>query len=173
MVTTIWNKSTNQQIQTYWDNEEKNRMEAKAVNEMNTMFARSGGWGKYIELCQKGKQLTQEEMIKAKTEVDRVILEQQKTIVTGAIERAWQVHKNSFPTLYDLGRRLLALSIQSADVERVCKAHGLIHTKSRNRLKQSNVQKLLFCYVNLRLIRQEYEKPEDFLSQSSIMDDDD
>ena len=118
--------------------------------------------GEYLWFCQRGKELTVEENQKAKTDVDKVIMKQHKTILDGAMKTAWKVHKNSFPTLYILGQRILALSIQSVDVERVCKAHGLIHTKSRKRFRQSNVQKLLFCYVNLCLIQQEYEKPEEF-----------
>ena len=86
----------------------------------------------------------------------------------GAMETAWEVHKNSFPALYDLGRRILALSIESADLEWVCKANGLIHSKLRNRLRHSNVQKLLFYYVNLRLIKSQDGKDEDFLDQSSL-----
>ena len=151
-----------------WTNEEKEQMEARAVNEINSLVARIGSWGQYMRLCQRGKELTEEESLKAKTNVNKVIMKQHKTILDGAMETAWEVHKNSFPTLYDLGQRILALSIESADVERVCKANGLIHSKSRNRLRHSNVQKLLFCYVNLRLIKSQYGKDEDFLDQSSL-----
>jgi hypothetical protein len=41
-----------------------------------------------------------------------------------------------------------------ADVERVCKAHKVIHTKSRNLLLAKTVQMLLFTYCNLRLLNQ-------------------
>jgi hypothetical protein len=38
-------------------------------------------------------------------------------------------------------------------VERVCKAHKVLNTKVRNRLNNKPVHQLLYCYVNLRLIR--------------------
>ena len=77
-------------------------MEARAVIEINSLFVRVGGWGQYIWLCQRGKELIEEENQKAKTNVDKVIMKQHKTILDGAMESAWKVHKNSFPTLYDL-----------------------------------------------------------------------
>jgi hypothetical protein len=51
-----------------------------------------------------------------------------------------------------VGMRLPASQQQSANVERVCKAHKLIHTKARNRLHLPVVQMLLYVYVNLRLM---------------------
>ena len=47
---------------------------------------------------------------------------------------------------------VLSLAVQSADVERVCKAHKVIHTKARNRLLTKTVQMLLYTYCNLRLL---------------------
>jgi hypothetical protein len=57
------------------------------------------------------------------------------------------------PKLYGIARRLLVISTQSADVERVCKAHKVVHTKVRNRLNNKTVHELLYCYVNLRLMK--------------------
>ena len=76
------------------------------------------------------------------------------------------------------------MATQSADVERCCKVHKVVHSKSRNRLKNANVTKLIYCYVNLRLLKKlEAETGseevldsnndlEDFLG-SAIFDDDD
>jgi len=44
------------------------------------------------------------------------------------------------------------MSTQSADVECLCKAHKLVHTTTRNRLKNATVLKLLYCYINLHLL---------------------
>ena len=65
--------------------------------------------------------------------------------------------------------------LQSANVERVCKAHGVIHTKSRNRLTNQSVHNLLFCYVNLRLLRKESTLVAKFLLSAieDELDDDD
>ena len=60
---------------------------------------------------------------------------------------------NEFPKLKDIAIRLMEMGTQSADVERVCKAHKIVHTKVRNRLTNKNVNLLLHCYVNLRLLK--------------------
>jgi hypothetical protein len=62
--------------------------------------------------------------------------------------------------------RLFVLAIQSADVERVCKAHKVIHNKARNRLLNKFVHMLLFTYVNLRLINKVKTELGDFLMQA-------
>ena len=61
---------------------------------------------------------------------------------------------------HDLGRRCLYIAVQSADVERSCKAHGLIHTQVKNRLKNK-----LYLYVNLRLLKKMEAPPDNFLSE--------
>ena len=62
-----------------------------------------------------------------------------------------------FPKLKDIALRLMQMGTQSADVDRVCKAHKLLHTKARNRLANRNVNSLMYCYVNLRLLKK-YER---------------
>ena len=57
-----------------------------------------------------------------------------------------------YPIVTPIAMKLSILAVQSANVERACKAHGVIHTKARNRLKNGTVQKLLYCYMNLRLL---------------------
>ena len=52
-----------------WTNEEKEQMEARAANEINCLITRVGSWGQYIWLCQRGKELTEEESLKAKTNI--------------------------------------------------------------------------------------------------------
>ena len=51
------------------------------------------------------------------------------------------------------------------------KPHNIIHTKSRNRLQHERVKKLLYCYINLRITKDERSEADDFLL--SIQDDDD
>ena len=46
----------------------------------------------------------------------------------------------------------MQMGTQSADVERVCKAHKIVHSRGRIRLLSERVQQLLYCYVNLRLL---------------------
>ena len=75
-----------------------------------------------------------------------------------------------FPLLFEIARRVLIMGTQSADVERVCKAHKVIHTKVRNRLKNKTVYNLLFCYVNLRLLGKinEDDTMSNFLEQAIL-----
>lgn len=56
------------------------------------------------------------------------------------------------PILALVTGRVIVMSTQSAHVERVCKAHKVVHTKVRIRLKNKTVYMLLRCYANLRLI---------------------
>ena len=79
--------------------------------------------------------------------------------------------KVEFPLCADLALRLSIVSVQSADVERMYKAHNIIHTKSRNMLQHERVKKLLYCYINLRIAKDERSEADDFLL--SIQDDDD
>lgn len=80
---------------------------------------------------------------------------------------AWRVDgTRAYPLLAEVAVRLSVLAIQSADVERVCKAHKVIHTKARNRLRNKLVHMLLFTYVNLRLIRKVKTELGDFLLQA-------
>ena len=79
--------------------------------------------------------------------------------------------ETSFPLCSKLALRLSILSVQSADVERMCKAHSIIHTKSHNRLQHVQVKKLLYCYINLSFIEKSNSDPDDFLL--SVDDDND
>ena len=66
----------------------------------------------------------------------------------------WKIkYSRDYPKLTEPSIRVAVMATQSADVERVCKVHKLVHTKSRNRLKNKNVRLLLYCYVNLRLLK--------------------
>ena len=71
----------------------------------------------------------------------------------------------------ELAIRLSLMSVQSADVERICKANKIIHTKTRNRLVHDRTQKLLYCYINTRLLRKSSNRESEFLL--SVDSDDD
>ena len=55
----------------------------------------------------------------------------------------------------------MCLSAQNASIERICKAHSVIHTKARNRLNPNLQDKLIYLYVNGRL-KNEYFDEEEF-----------
>mmetsp|Transcript_13411 Transcript_13411/g.15636 ORF Transcript_13411/g.15636 Transcript_13411/m.15636 type:complete len:116 (-) Transcript_13411:310-657(-) len=69
-----------------------------------------------------------------KSEVEKVIWKQNKMLPTKNLWRS--IGKAEYSHLSEIGIRLAVLSVQSANVERaVCKAHGVVHSKTRNRLK--------------------------------------
>lgn len=68
--------------------------------------------------------------------------------------------------------RLSFVVVKSADVERSCKAHKIIHIKARNRLFTKTVQLLLFVYMNMRLLYECTVEMGDFLMQSPSACDD-
>jgi len=56
------------------------------------------------------------------------------------------------PLLQKVAIRLFEVCPQSASVERVCMAEGVIHTEMRSKLSKVTAQMLLYLYVNLRLL---------------------
>lgn len=66
--------------------------------------------------------------------------------------------------------RVSVLAVQSANVERVCEAHGAVHSKSRNRSKLRSVNMLLHCCVNLCLLKKDNAKIGEFLA-SAVLDE--
>ena len=84
----------------------------------------------------------------------------------------WKLHlSEQFPKLFDIALRLLMMGTQSADVERVCKANKVVHSKVRNRLTDKNVRMLLYCYVNLRLLKKHTSAKGDTTTQLDTMGD--
>ena len=65
------------------------------------------------------------------------------------------------PALSVIARKLMALSPQNASIERLCKAHSQIHTVLRNIFSLSTHEKLVYIYVNSRLLGEEEFGEED------------
>jgi hypothetical protein len=61
-------------------------------------------------------------------------------------------------------------ALQSADVERVCKAHKVVPTKVRNHLNNKTVHQLLYRYVNLRLIKRIQDEKDQIVSNRVDLD---
>lgn len=77
----------------------------------------------------------------------------------------WDVTgKIQVPKIHLLDIGFCALSFQKANVERVRKAHKTIQENSRNRRKKRTTQKLLFTYVNLRMLKSRSTELSDFWS---------
>jgi hypothetical protein len=125
---------------------------------------RHGAWGDLIKLRKQELELSDDELSKFENPVERVIWQQKKMRSTVS---NWQLTGASqFPFLAPIAVRLALVAIQSADVERSCKAHKVIHTKARNRLYTKTVQMLLYTYINLRLLNKCTTEIGDFLTQT-------
>ena len=125
---------------------------------------RVGKWGEVVKAKQALIEIKEEDESKFKNPVERCIYIQKRMTPTVS---DWQVHGfKQHPLLAPFAVKLAVLAVQSADVERVCKAHKVIHTKARNRLHTATVHMLLFTYVNLRLLNKCTAELGDFLSQT-------
>lgn len=110
----------------------------------------NGQWGADVVHYQELPQMTD---VSNCTHISVVISQQVKSMEVLSHELWIMQYCRQFPLLHNIACKLTVISSQSANVERVCKVHKLVHTNSRNREKNSTVCSLLYCYVNLRLIR--------------------
>mmetsp|Transcript_27598 Transcript_27598/g.68206 ORF Transcript_27598/g.68206 Transcript_27598/m.68206 type:complete len:167 (-) Transcript_27598:142-642(-) len=134
------------------------------MSEVDNVVLRHGPWGELIAERQAFWEPTEEEKNGFTTEVDGIICKQLKMQCSISV---WQAQGSDYyPKLCPVAVRLGSMAVQSADVERVCKAHKIIHTKARNRLYTTTVHMLLYTYVNLRLLNKCTEELGDFLTQS-------
>jgi hypothetical protein len=130
-----------------------------AMQEVYELVLLKGHWGDEIKM--RRETIKPPEDMEFSSHIDKVIWQQNQMI---SVLSVWELFgANQFTLCANLAIRLSVLAVQSANVERVCKAHGVIHTKTRNRLVNKSVQRLLFCYVNLRLLRKETSPVAQFL----------
>ena len=126
--------------------------------ELNDIVLRRGHWGDLISSFQRSLPPPPRT---SKSNVEKEIFKQNQMRPVASF---WEtMGKAAFPRCSELALRLSIISVQSADVERMCKAHSLIHTKTRNRLQHKRVKKLLYCYINLRFIENSKPEPDEFL----------
>ena len=77
-----------------------------------------------------------------------------KLKASGDIVRWWITYGKilNCPEFTDLMIRLHSAIPHACSVERVNSAHGMIHSTLRARLGHAVVQKLMYCYMNLRML---------------------
>nr|XP_011469380.1 PREDICTED: uncharacterized protein LOC105352942 [Fragaria vesca subsp. vesca] len=63
----------------------------------------------------------------------------------------WVMYGSSAPTVRTLAIKVLSQTASASTCERNWSTFALIHTKQRNRLGYSRLEKLVFCYYNMRL----------------------
>jgi hypothetical protein len=131
-----------------------------ALDEIKSLIRRRGEWGQLIN--RKQELICSPEATTFKTMTEKLIFQQSK--MTSVVDDWSLIGVKQFPKIAPIAIRVDEMSVQSADVERVCKVHKLIHTKARNRLYTTTVHRLLFTYINLRLLNQCTDELGDFLS---------
>ena len=67
--------------------------------------------------------------------------------------RWWQTHCDGAPELQYVAMHILAQPTASSPCERSWSAFDFIHNKRRNRLKPARVEKLVFVFSNMQLLR--------------------
>ncbi|MCO5594898.1 hypothetical protein L7F22_048933 [Adiantum nelumboides] len=66
----------------------------------------------------------------------------------------WQSYgRQGLPCLTTMALRLLSQDCSAGACERNWSAYSLIHTKIRNRLSTSQLERLVYCRANMRLVR--------------------
>ena len=145
-----WDISFKEIVKTYYKNhQQENRIVLSAEDELLDILDKRGKWGDYIRERQSEISERMHGHIFA-FNVEKVIFSQNLMRPTHQIWKFFGSIK--YPIVTPIAMKLSILAVQSANVERACKAHGVIHTKARNRLKNGTVQKLLYCYMNLCLL---------------------
>ncbi len=159
-----------------------------AIAELDELALCSGKFGEIADDCKQTikAQVGQPPTASNFGHVAHEIKHQKAVLESRHPANLWRLHLGQkFPKLYDLALRLLMMGTQSADVERVCKANKIVHSKVRNRLSNKNVKMLLYCYVNLRLLKKGKHETssgaaidpqgdmEDFLGQALLATTDD
>lgn len=72
----------------------------------------------------------------------------------------WEKYGTSAPTLKRLAIRVLSQDCSSGPCERNWSTWALFHTKKRNRLSTAQLERLVFCHCNLRLLEHTSTSPE-------------
>ena len=135
--------------------------------ELNEMVMRRGKWGELIEKFQRS---LPEPPVELTSHIEKEIFRQNHM---RHVRSFWEtIGKKELPLCANLDIRLSLVSIQSADVERMCKAHSIIHTKNRNKLKHLRVKKPLYCYINMHITDDDSADPDDFLISVQYDEDD-
>ena len=95
-----------------------------------------GQWGD--EIKRRQATIIPPENMELSSQIDKVLIWQQNQMIS--VLSAWQVvGMKQLSLSANLALHLSVLTVQSANVERVCKAHGVLHTKTRNWLVNKSV----------------------------------
>ena len=80
------------------------------------------------------------------------------------------MYGSSAPTVRTLAIKVLSQTASASACERNWSTFALIHTKQRNRLGYSRLEKLVFCYYNMRLKIRDREAAYSHVDQKDPLD---
>ena len=81
----------------------------------------------------------------------------------------WFIYGNHTPTLRRLAIKVLSQIASSSTCERNWSAFALIHRKQRNQLAYPRLQRLVFCYCNMKLKFRDMEAKNDKVAKKDYL----
>ncbi|CAL8167815.1 unnamed protein product [Prunus armeniaca] len=82
----------------------------------------------------------------------------------------WNLHGDSAPNLQKIAMRILSQTASSSACERNWSTFALIHTKQRNRLAYTRLEKIVFCYYNMKLKLRDEEAEMNKVAENDYID---
>ena len=121
-----------------------------AKTELYELVNQTGNWGDEVA---ESRSYTGMKAKQDRFQVQSVVAQQLKAVDLKP-HLLWKVSIGlQFPKLKDIAMRLLTMATRCADVERVCQVQKFMNSKVCDRLKNGNVKQLMYCYINLRLLK--------------------
>nr|XP_011469161.1 PREDICTED: uncharacterized protein LOC105352881 [Fragaria vesca subsp. vesca] len=82
----------------------------------------------------------------------------------------WVMYGSSAPTVRKLAIKILSQTASASACERNWSTFALIHTKQRNKLGYNRLEKLVFCYYNMKLKLRDREAAHSHVDQKDPLD---
>ncbi|CAL2256638.1 unnamed protein product [Prunus armeniaca] len=82
----------------------------------------------------------------------------------------WNLHGDSALNLQKIAMRILSQTASSSACERNWSTFALIHTKQRNRLAYTRLEKIVFCYYNMKLKLRDEEAEMNKVAENDYID---
>ncbi|CAL8116536.1 unnamed protein product [Prunus armeniaca] len=82
----------------------------------------------------------------------------------------WNLHGDSAPNLQKIAMRILSQTASSSACKRNWSTFALIHMKQRNRLAYTRLEKIVFCYYNMKLKLRDEEAKMNKVAENDYID---
>ena len=128
------------------------------MDELKILLLCNGYWGEHVDECQKNPSSCRNIICKQRV---KSYLYAKKTANDWKLQGVTQ-----YLLLTNCAVRVSRYVNQSANLERVFKAHKVVHLVTCNRLKNKSVHTLLYLYVNLRMLKKCEKELSNFLEDA-------